>query len=475
MDKHHFIDTLIEEVRDISVEIIVSLRVRLTRSGRNYLGLCPFHSDKNEGSFVVSPDKGIWKCFSCGDDYAGVGGISFIMLMDKIDFLEAVFKIALELGKITLSDYEEYYGKRRFKESDIKKYETKYATNKGKMIVTNDIASDEILDKVYSIFVGCCSLSEEHYKHLSGVRQLREEKIKEDYFTFPSRRIFKQFIQKLRDSGYTEEVLKKVPGFYYDKKYSSWTFAAYKGIGMLTKNAFGQIIAIQIRRDDVKGAKRYVWFSSSFALKDDRYEYGVGPGSPCDVGFPKVIKNPVIAITEGKFKEEKLTENNLICISVQGVGNWKGILKQIRIIQQMDAYKQAVKGFEAYAASKKIESKLPIYVCFDADMIPNYQVYEQARKMTDSLQQELKDYQIIYINWLEEYGKGIDDLIINNNMGKIRKYSKKNLDKTHSRIIDIIKVKEVDTKNYESIQKIPKDVMREYFFKHMNETLIAVN
>ncbi|MGH9366293.1 MAG: CHC2 zinc finger domain-containing protein, partial [Thermoanaerobaculia bacterium] len=44
------------------VEVIRSRGVALTRRGRNWVGLCPFHSDR-EPSLVVNPDKQLWNCF----------------------------------------------------------------------------------------------------------------------------------------------------------------------------------------------------------------------------------------------------------------------------------------------------------------------------------------------------------------------------------------------------------------------------
>ena len=65
---------------------VVSERVVLKKAGRNYVGLCPFHSEKTP-SFTVSPDKQIFYCFGC---HTGGSVISFIMKSDGLSFPEAV-------------------------------------------------------------------------------------------------------------------------------------------------------------------------------------------------------------------------------------------------------------------------------------------------------------------------------------------------------------------------------------------------
>jgi len=73
---------------------VVGEYVRLKKSGQNFTGLCPFHSEKTP-SFAVHPVKQIYHCFGCG-----VGGdvFSFVMEMDKITFPEAVRAVAEKCG-----------------------------------------------------------------------------------------------------------------------------------------------------------------------------------------------------------------------------------------------------------------------------------------------------------------------------------------------------------------------------------------
>ena len=77
----------IDRVQDTAQILdVVGEFVSLRRRGQNYVGLCPFHSDKNP-SFYVSPAKNVCKCFSCGE---GGGPVQFLMKHEQISFFEAI-------------------------------------------------------------------------------------------------------------------------------------------------------------------------------------------------------------------------------------------------------------------------------------------------------------------------------------------------------------------------------------------------
>lgn len=73
---------------------IVSESVTLRKSGANWLGLCPFHSEKTP-SFTVNPSKQIFHCFGCG---AGGDVISFVTKRENMTFLEALEVLASRYG-----------------------------------------------------------------------------------------------------------------------------------------------------------------------------------------------------------------------------------------------------------------------------------------------------------------------------------------------------------------------------------------
>lgn len=85
----------IEEVRAAAnIVDIISESVQLRKRGKNFVGLCPFHSEKTP-SFTVSEDKQIFHCFGC---HAGGNVFKFLMDYEKISFIEAVQLVAAKAG-----------------------------------------------------------------------------------------------------------------------------------------------------------------------------------------------------------------------------------------------------------------------------------------------------------------------------------------------------------------------------------------
>ena len=74
---------------------VVSEHVVLKKRGKDFAGLCPFHDDKNNPSFTVSPAKQFYYCFACG---AGGNSIKFLMELNKSNFADVVLNLANRYG-----------------------------------------------------------------------------------------------------------------------------------------------------------------------------------------------------------------------------------------------------------------------------------------------------------------------------------------------------------------------------------------
>ncbi len=89
---------VIDQIRsDVNILDIVGQYVQLHRSGSNWFGLCPFHTEKT-GSFSVNEPKQFFHCFSCG---SGGNVFKFLMEIEDLTFPEAVYRTA-ELSGIEL-------------------------------------------------------------------------------------------------------------------------------------------------------------------------------------------------------------------------------------------------------------------------------------------------------------------------------------------------------------------------------------
>lgn len=81
-------------IEEADIVKVVGHAVQLKRKGSNYTGLCPFHTEKTP-SFMVSPAKGIYKCFGCGQ---GGDAVKFVMQTQNISFPEALKLLAKDLN-----------------------------------------------------------------------------------------------------------------------------------------------------------------------------------------------------------------------------------------------------------------------------------------------------------------------------------------------------------------------------------------
>ena len=157
---------------------VISQYVHLKRSGRNYFGLCPFHSEKSP-SFSVSPDKQIFHCFGCG-----VGGnvISFISKIEGLNFVEAVQMLA-ERANIQLPTDESNV--------DIKKEELK-----AKVYKINEFTAEFYHQNLYK---PTAKLGQEYVKK----RKLTNETLKAFKIGFSGK--YNELYKELKKQGFGEE------------------------------------------------------------------------------------------------------------------------------------------------------------------------------------------------------------------------------------------------------------------------------
>lgn len=456
MEKRLFLENMINGIRELDIVGIMNSHMTLIRRGPHAHGLCPFHSDHNIGSFVVTPAKSMFKCFACGE---GGDAISFVAKKLNVNYIEAAFTIALKEGIISHSEYEDNFKKRRYTKDEAEKMEKTFTQEVKEF--KKSLPSPRILDAYYRVFLntmtygkdGELRLEETDLEYLRKERNLTDEKIVDRQYASllkPTDVRMQRFLEELEKQKLPISQLDQIPGFFErlrkktneeGEKVEEWvrTFAYNEGVVLPMKNAKGQIVALQIRRrekDEYRG--RYFWFSSGFANYSDKMRNGTSPGAPMDVLFPDEKPTQALFITEGRFKSEAIAEKmRSVSISMQGVGNWKGIEKEIGEISSFT--QELYPDFRGYKY---------LYVAFDSDMRYKYQVYTQLKKMTDMLQIKVPNLEIKYLYWDAEE-KGIDDLLsAKNEQGEykydakevILKFSKEYWDKEYeAQVNDLMK------------------------------------
>jgi DNA primase len=98
----------------LDVDEVIGSYIQLKPAGANLRGVCPFHQEKT-ASFMVSPEKGIWHCFGCGE---GGDIFTFVEKMEGLDFRGALEKLAARAG-VTLEN-------RQSKPGEIKRTQRLY-------------------------------------------------------------------------------------------------------------------------------------------------------------------------------------------------------------------------------------------------------------------------------------------------------------------------------------------------------------
>lgn len=165
---------------------IVKEFVTLKKAGANFKGLCPFHDEKTP-SFIVSPSKQLFKCFSCGE---GGDAVGFIMKHEQMTYPEALKWIAKRYG-IEVREKEET------------EEEKKESSEREAMFAANLWARDYFTDTLYNNVEGV-AIGMAYFRS----RGFRDDIIKKFQlgFCLPDRDAMAQAALK---RGYAEEYLVK--------------------------------------------------------------------------------------------------------------------------------------------------------------------------------------------------------------------------------------------------------------------------
>ena len=130
-------ETIQQVLAATNIVDLVGKYVKLKRAGTNYLGLCPFHTEKSP-SFNVSATRNTYHCFGCG---AGGTAIRFLMEHDGLQFVEAVKRLAEAAGiHIEESVWDANAEREAKQRSILKKVHEDIAAFYHHLLLTNEVA-----------------------------------------------------------------------------------------------------------------------------------------------------------------------------------------------------------------------------------------------------------------------------------------------------------------------------------------------
>ena len=318
-------DEIIEEVRQNNdIVDIISQYVHLTRKGRNYFGLCPFHSEKSP-SFSVSPDRQIFHCFGCG-----VGGnvYTFLMKIEGITFKEALEQLA-ERANIQLPKLEN----------------------------NADTAREELKAKVYKVNEFTAEFYHQNlYKPTSKIGQEYVKKRKMNKETLEAYRIgfsgkFDELYKALKAQGFGEKeilesglVNKNDNGTYIDRYRNRLMFPICDVRGKVI--AFGGRILDDSKIKDSKFPQpKYINSPENVVYSKGRHLFGLNVAKKDSAkklliveGYMDVIslhQRGVTALTEQQgWLLRKSTEQVILGFDADGAGQ-TAIARSMEILQKM--------------------------------------------------------------------------------------------------------------------------------------------
>ncbi len=332
-------DEIIEEVRSASDIIdVVSHYVNLKRRGNNYVGLCPFHSEKT-ASFCVNADKQIFRCFGCG-----VGGnvIHFIMKIENIGFPEAIEFLA-ERANITLpvDNYDFGMSKDELQQRENKKAEM-YEINK-------------VTGRYYYSNIEKSKMAQDYIKK----RQIDPKTVAKFGLGFA---LDDNGLTKLlQEKGFSEDSMlatgligKSEKGYLYDKFKNRFMFPIFD----LKKHliAFGGRTLEPADIMKAKGIPKYVNSPENLIYSKGKHLYGLNLAkeangkmkrllvvegymdvlSPHQAGVTNVVASLGTALTEQQGRLLRQYADEVILSYDSDEAGQKAILRGIEILQALD-------------------------------------------------------------------------------------------------------------------------------------------
>ena len=321
------IDRILDAAQIVDV---VSEFVTLKRAGVNYKGLCPFHNEKTP-SFVVSPSKGLCKCFSCGK---GGNVVHFIMEHEQLNYYEALKWLA-----------NKYHIE--IKERELSSEEKQAQNDRESMFVVNDFANNYFQNLLHNHVDGQ-SIGLAYFRQ-RGFRDDIIRKFQLGYSLNERDALVKEAARK----GYKQEYLEKT-GLCYRRDNDGQLRDRFWGRVMFPVHTLsGKVIAFggRVLKTDGKVAKYVnspeseiyhksnelygIYFAKQAIVRDDRcflVEGYTDVISMHQAGIENVVASSGTSLTSGQIRLIHRFTNN---ITVLYDGDGAGIKASIRGIDML--------------------------------------------------------------------------------------------------------------------------------------------
>ncbi len=321
------IDKILDAAQIVDV---VSEFVTLKRAGVNYKGLCPFHNEKTP-SFVVSPSKGLCKCFSCGK---GGNVVHFIMEHEQLNYYEALKWLA-----------NKYHIE--VKERELSAEEQQAQNDRESMFVVNDFANNYFQNLLHNHIDGQ-SIGLAYFRQ----RGFRDDIIRKFQLGY-SLNERDALAKEAKRKGYKEEFLEKT-GLCYRRDNDGQLRDRFWGRVMFPVHTLsGKVIAFggRVLKTDGKVAKYVnspesdiyhksnelygIYFAKQAIVRDDRcflVEGYTDVISMHQAGIENVVASSGTSLTSGQIRLIHRFTNN---ITVLYDGDGAGIKASIRGIDML--------------------------------------------------------------------------------------------------------------------------------------------
>lgn len=301
MIKQEDISKILEATEIVDV---INAFVPLRKRGVNYLGNCPFHNEKTP-SFTVSPSKGIFKCFGCGESG---NAVNFIMKHEHYSYPEALKFLANKYGIEIQEDELTSEEKASQDVKDALFHVTEFAQKYFADILFND---DEGKKIGLSYFIE---------------RDLKEETIKRWGLGY-CKDNWSEFTEYAKRHGYTDEVLiksgltiaKEETHVQYDRFRARVMFPIYN-IGGRPLGFTGRVLSSE------KTKAKYVNSPESDIYSKSKVLFGL------HLAKNEIVKQDLCYLVEGNMDAIMLSQNNVE--NVVATSGTALTIEQIRLIKR---------------------------------------------------------------------------------------------------------------------------------------------